>query len=222
VWLVRPANEDECSAVRVNDGKAVSHGDVSTSLNDAVNARVRDIGRDTKSSDRHEAQFRTVDRFKDFETVSGYLPALLSKGIAVPQINCEVGIPLAQSSAALAELLDWSESERHPFHYPFIVRATGPSAAWLSAAYERETCHIGLAIYRAADGSVPVDSLNHLGSVQEILSRRDGLPHWGKYFDPSKFELARTKNWDAFHALRQELDPSSKLLNPMVRSILEG
>jgi D-arabinono-1,4-lactone oxidase len=60
---------------------------------------------------------------------------------------------------ALRALRVWYKTSSHKPHYPFILRCTGKSQAFLSGSYGREVCWIGFLVYLAKDGSFVKGSL---------------------------------------------------------------
>lgn len=87
--------------------------------------------------------FLTPVRFADTHDVIGYTEQILCKGIPVPQINCEIAIPLQNFEKATKKLHEWNEKNPNKLHYPFIYRVTGESKAWLSATFPGPTVWIG-------------------------------------------------------------------------------
>ena len=83
----------------------------------------------------------------------GNVYQILCKGIPAPQINCEVAVPPRTHGEALAVPQAWQEANPGVLHYPFILRCTGPSVAWLSAAHDKSVCWIGFLVHLAADGT---------------------------------------------------------------------
>ena len=57
--------------------------------------------------------------------------------------------------------------------------------------------------------------------VEAALSELGGRPHWGKRSFLGARELApRYPRWDAFQAIRHELDPEGRFANAWVRDVL--
>lgn len=165
-------------------------------------------------------QFQTVRRFEGFTSLTGHLDDLLCKGIPVPQINCEIGVPLDRFAEAQEQLERWHRTNRPAMHYPFILRAIGPSNAWLSPAYRRETCYYGTLVYQASDGTFSRDSYRALRDASRILADHAGVPHWGKYFDPHDFDFRHLlPRWRDFHDLRRAVDPHQRFTSRYLADI---
>jgi FAD/FMN-containing dehydrogenase len=221
LWLVRPADAQESAAFAAGDGSLVEWGDRNTAMNHAVDDTIDQMRTDTKSEDLTHKQFQTVLRFRDFTDVTGDLTDILCKGIPVAQINCEIGVPLSAVPRVQRELADWYQERQPNLHYPIIMRPTGPSDAWLSPAYQRDTCYYGLVIYQAEDGSFTDQAFEHLHEVQDILAAAGGMPHWGKYFTPERFDFTRYPKWQEFDELRRNCDPQSRFVGAFLNRVLK-
>ncbi|KAI8587334.1 FAD binding domain-containing protein [Geranomyces variabilis] len=177
----------------------------------------------SSSSERVPApQFRTVRRFADARDTTGYQEQILTKGIPVPQVNCELAVPLSQWAAATLALRAWARANPGALHYPFIYRATGASSAWLAPAHNTPVVYIGLLVYLAADGTIRADGLKTMRDVQHVLAPFGALPHWGKHFVPECYDFAaRYAKWDEFGSLRRRLDPRNRFLSSWLARVLE-
>ncbi|KAJ3144392.1 hypothetical protein HDU89_008266 [Geranomyces variabilis] len=177
----------------------------------------------SSSSERVPApQFRTVRRFADARDTTGYQEQILTKGIPVPQVNCELAVPLSQWAAATLALRAWARANPGALHYPFIYRATGASSAWLAPAHNTPVVYIGLLVYLAADGTIRADGLKTMRDVQDVLAPFGALPHWGKHFVPECYDFAaRYAKWDEFASLRRRLDPRNRFLSSWLARVLE-
>jgi D-arabinono-1,4-lactone oxidase len=196
---------------RAGGGGLVSLSGRNGTLNHVVNktmTRMRQAPGGTIPAD----QFRTVTRFMDFSDVTGDIYQILCKGIPVPQVNLEVAVPLRHFGRVQRKLREWHLASAPRLHYPIILRATGPSTAWLSPAYRRESCYYGFVAYLAEDGSIPGDALEHFRGLQRMLADAGGRPHWGKYFDPDLYR------WGAMYDKWGSLSGSGKCWIPLAAS----
>ncbi|KAI8922565.1 FAD binding domain-containing protein [Powellomyces hirtus] len=165
-------------------------------------------------------QFRTVRRFADARDLTGYQEQILTKGIPVPQVNCEIAVPISQWRGATLALREWAMNNKGRLHYPFIYRATGKSQAWLNPGYTEAVVYIGLLVYLAPDGTIRPDGLDTMREVQAILATFGGLPHWGKHFVPELYDFSRAfPKWTEFENLRASLDPNNRFLSPWLASV---
>ena len=137
IWLVDPASDEEVARYRAGGSEPLLlDGDIDARMNATIDATLQKMAKDTKDEALAGEHFETVRRFKDASDLVGNVYQILCKGIPAPQINCEVAVPLHRMNEALETLQAWQQANPGVLHYPFILRCTGPSEAWLSAAYE--------------------------------------------------------------------------------------
>ncbi|MNH67334.1 L-gulono-1,4-lactone dehydrogenase [compost metagenome] len=219
IWLVDPASEEEVARYRAGGSEPLLlEGDVdsamSAALNDTIDATLQKMALDTKDEARTGEHFETVRRFKDASDLVGNVYQILCKGIPAPQINCEVAVPLERMQEALAILQHWQERNPGTLHYPFILRCTGPSEAWLSAAHGKSVCWIGFLVYLAADGTFVGGSMEQMRELQQLLVPLGGTPHFGKHLAMDLYDFpALLPRWHDFLALKAELDPHGRFEN---------
>lgn len=219
IWLVDPASDDEVARYRAGGSEPlVLEGDMDERMNLALNATIdatlQKMARDTKDEARAGEHFETVRRFKDASDLVGNVYQILCKGIPAPQINCEVGVPLERMGEALAILQAWQEANPGVLHYPFILRCTGPSVAWLSAAHDKSVCWIGFLVYLAVDGTFVGGSMEQMRELQQLLVPLGGIPHFGKHLAMDLYDFpALLPRWHDFLALKRELDPHGRFEN---------
>lgn len=221
VWNAREAQADEKAAWRDNHGDLLVMEDTSDEMNATVDKTLDQMRNDTKIVDDNGKPFRTVTRFKDFSDVTGDIYQVFCRGIATPQINIEIGIPMARAAAVISRIKQW-HAQTHPhMHYPIILRCTGPSEAWLSPAYQQPTCFFGFVVYYAEDGSLSDEGVEFLVAIEQLLAEEGGKPHWGKYFDASLYDWsALYPQWSAFGEVRHALDPERKFTNAFTAELL--
>ncbi|MFQ2592353.1 D-arabinono-1,4-lactone oxidase [Aeromonas caviae] len=219
IWLVDPASDDEVARYRAGGSEPlVLEGDMDERMNLALNATIdatlQKMARDTKDEARAGEHFETVRRFKDASDLVGNVYQILCKGIPAPQINCEVAVPLERMGEALEILQAWQEANPGVLHYPFILRCTGPSVAWLSAAHDKSVCWIGFLVYLAADGTFVGGSMEQMRELQQLLVPLGGIPHFGKHLAMDLYDFpALLPRWHDFLALKRELDPHGRFEN---------
>ncbi len=178
---------------------------------------------DTKAAEESaKPQFETLRRFANARDVIGYLEQIVCKGIPVPQINCEIAIPLEHVYEATLAIKLWTNSHKKRLHYPFIYRAVGQSKAWLSPSYKGAVCWVGFLVYVAEDGTVRDDGIMTMRELQTILAPFGGMPHWGKHFQPDIYDFERLiPKWKDFLDLRARLDPKNKMLSSFLENIFK-
>ncbi|WP_429128706.1 D-arabinono-1,4-lactone oxidase [Aeromonas veronii] len=219
IWLVDPASDEEVARYRAGGSEPLLlDGDIDARMNAALNATIdatmQKMAKDTKDEALAGEHFETVRRFKDASDLVGNVYQILCKGIPAPQINCEVAVPLHRMNEALETLQAWQQANPGVLHYPFILRCTGPSEAWLSAAYGQPVCWIGFLVYLAADGTFVNGSMEQMRELQQLLSPLGGIPHFGKHLAMDLYDFpALLPRWNDFVALKAELDPHGRFEN---------
>lgn len=220
-WNAREANDEEQSRWRNNHGRLVILDNVDEQMNETVDKTLKLMRADTRIVDENGKPFRTVTRFKDFSDVIGDIYQVFCRGIATPQINIEIGIPMARVSEVMTHIKSWHAKTQPHMHYPIILRCTGPSNSWLSPAWQQPTCFFGFVVYYAEDGSLSPDGLEFLQAIEQLLAKEGGRPHWGKYFDPALYDWPMLyPQWSRFQEVRQSLDPHGKFLNKFMKELL--
>ncbi|MFL9594949.1 D-arabinono-1,4-lactone oxidase [Aeromonas veronii] len=219
IWLVDPASDEEVARYRAGGSEPLLlDGDIDARMNAALNATIdatmQKMAKDTKDEALAGEHFETVRRFKDASDLVGNVYQILCKGIPAPQINCEVAVPLHRMNEALETLQAWQQANPGVLHYPFILRCTGPSEAWLSAAYGQSVCWIGFLVYLAADGTFVNGSMEQMRELQQLLAPLGGIPHFGKHLAMDLYDFpALLPRWNDFVALKAELDPHGRFEN---------
>ncbi|MBK9236517.1 MAG: hypothetical protein IPO19_10930 [Rhodoferax sp.] len=99
--------------------------------------------------------------------------------------------------------------------FPIEFRYIRGDQAWLSPFYGRDRCSIAA---HAMQGEQHDYLLSELGPVYR---RHGARPHWGKLHDRRPTELrALYPQWQAFAAVRRELDPQGRMLTPYMKQLL--
>lgn len=220
-WKAREATAEEQARWHANHGDLVEMEKTDTKMNATVDKTLEQMRDDTQIVDDNGKPFRTVTRFKDFTDVIGDIYQIFCRGIATPQINIEISIPLSRAPAVIARIKAWHTRSHPHMHYPIILRCTGPSQAWLSPAWQEPTCFFGFVVYYAADGTLSEEGLEFLRAAERLLAEEGGKPHWGKYYDPTLYDWPTLyPQWSAFQEVRQQLDPQGKFLNAFMTELL--
>ncbi len=224
VWNIDTASPQEKADYHQNQRQVVKHStEENASLNATIEQTLALMHADTQVHGHGGKQFRTVARFRDFTDLTGDIYQLLCRGIAVPQINVEIGVPLAQTPQIIKHIKQWYAEHQPHMHYPIILRCTGASDAWLSPAYEQETCYFGFVVYYADDGSLSQDGLHFLTEIEKILTTYGGRPHWGKYYDPSHYDWPTLyPQWQRFAQVRAALDPQQRFSNDFINNLFQS
>lgn len=155
-----------------------------------------------------------------------YRPKRISvdKSYKVMNFNClfkqyvnEWAIPVEHTQSALRDLkllLDREPDLR--VHFPVEVRFVKGDDIWLSPCYGRDSCFIGVIMYRPYGFTIAYEK--YFAEFEKIMMRYSGRPHWAKEFTltPAHFKAMYPK-WDEFCALRQRYDPQGVFANEWVK-----
>lgn len=222
VWTADEATDEEVARYRGGGGELLEHATASEAMNATIDNTLRLMKDDTNIVDENGKPFRTVTRFRDFTDVTGDIYQVFTRGIATPQINVEIGIPLALAGGMIKKIKDWHAQTKPRMHYPVILRCTGPSDAWLSPSHGQDTCYFGFVVYYSEDGSLSEEGESFLRAVESVLATEGGRPHWGKYFDEAQYDwTALYPRWEDFRAVREALDPHHRFANAFTTALFE-
>ncbi|MCC5580779.1 FAD-binding protein [Microtetraspora sp. AC03309] len=130
-------------------------------------------------------------------------------------LEMEYAIPREHLARALRETRDLIERMDWKITFPVEVRVTPPSDAWLSTAYGRPSAYIACHVYR------PTPNPAYFEGVEEIMTRLEGRPHWGKLHTRNAAYLSTAyPKFADFLALRDELDPRRLFTNDYLDGVL--
>jgi L-gulonolactone oxidase len=125
----------------------------------------------------------------------------------------ELGVPRAAAPAFVRAVK--AEAERHAVPFPIEVRFVAGDDAHLSPASGRDTAFVAVHQYRG----LPWEP--YFRAVHALAEEHGARPHWGKRHHHDAASLApRYPGWDAFQALRAELDPFGTFTNAHVARVL--
>jgi FAD-linked oxidoreductase len=134
---------------------------------------------------------------------------------AVRFTEMEYAIPREHARATVERVMDLVEHRRLPILFPLEVRFAASDEAFLSTAYERDTCYIAVHQYSGMEYET------YFRAVEAIMDSVDGRPHWGKRHYQSAATLrSRYPDWDRFAAVRARLDPAGVFANDYTRRVL--
>jgi FAD-linked oxidoreductase len=139
---------------------------------------------------------------------------LLSTERPVRFNEMEFHLPAENQLRALEEVVATIEKERPDVFFPIEARRIAPDDAWLSPFQGGARGSVAVHAYYRDDFSF----LYQL--VEPIFRRYDGRPHWGKLHTLRGQQLeAIYPRWKDFLAVRQELDPEGRMLNPYLKGL---
>ena len=147
------------------------------------------------------------------EDVSDASLELLATTRPIKFNEMEYHLPRDQGIAALRKVIAKMDRRKDAF-FPMEIRFIAPDSAWLSP-FSEGPC-ISIAIHAAVDERFDY----FFTDFEPIFLSHGGRPHWGKWHSLKKidFEMLYPR-FNDFTALRRELDPSGKFLNPHLAEI---
>ncbi|MEV0583570.1 D-arabinono-1,4-lactone oxidase [Nonomuraea sp. NPDC050310] len=130
-------------------------------------------------------------------------------------LEMEYAVPREHLGRALRETRDLIDRMDWKITFPIEVRVTPPSEVWLSTAYGRPSAYVACHIYR------PTPNPAYFEGVEEIMTRLEGRPHWGKLHTRDASYLSKVyPRFGDFVALRDRLDPQRLFTNPYLDGVL--
>ncbi len=130
-------------------------------------------------------------------------------------VEMEYGLPIEHLPEAITRLRGLAAELSFPSLFPVEVRVSAADDIPLSTGYGRTNGWIAVHQYRGA----PYEAYFH--GVEAIMREHEGRPHWGKLHFRSVADLRDLyPEWDAFAALRTELDPDGTFRNPYLDRVL--
>lgn len=126
----------------------------------------------------------------------------------------EYHLPREDGLQALQEVRERLENHFPEVFFPLEVRFVKGDDIWLSPFYRRDTISIAVHRYFEEDYQPLFDA------VEPILRKYGGRPHWGKLNRLTATDFAALyPHWADFKAIRQQLDPGGRFLNPYLREL---
>ncbi len=126
----------------------------------------------------------------------------------------EYQIPAERGLECLAEVVEALRQHKAPVFFPIEYRYVKADDIWLSPFYQQDCASISVHQYHKQD------CREIFKIVEPIFWKYGGRPHWGKMHTLNASALKKLyPRWDNFLALRQELDPQKKWINPHLESL---
>jgi L-gulonolactone oxidase len=151
--------------------------------------------------------------------VTGRSDRVFTFPIRVRQHVMEWAVPVSWAADAVRAVKELVE--RHGFfaHAPVEVRFAPADDAWLSMAYGRATCYIGVISYRPFGREVAHEP--YFREVDRAMAAFGGRPHWAKVHYRDQETLGELyPRWADFADLRGKLDPAGLFLNAELRRLM--
>ncbi|HWU44990.1 MAG TPA: D-arabinono-1,4-lactone oxidase [Bdellovibrio sp.] len=133
----------------------------------------------------------------------------------------ELAMDLDSVKEALAEVKEAIQdlAQRNAFyaHLPVSIRAVqGRPDNYLSPTQGRDTVYFSFTAHTAFE-NYPV----YFKEMENRLVKKFGArPHWGKHFYTNP--ISRYSTFSQFEAVRKQLDPEGKFMNPFLEKLLAG
>ena len=126
----------------------------------------------------------------------------------------EYQIPVELGLQCLEEVLATLRKHQVAMFFPIEFRYVKGDNIWLSPFYQRDSVSISIHQFYKQDYHAIFDL------VEPILQKYQGRPHWGKLHSMTAASLRDLyPKLDDFMALRQQLDPQQKWLNPYLKQL---
>lgn len=126
----------------------------------------------------------------------------------------EYQVPLEHGVACIKEVIATFKKHAINAFFPIEFRVVKADDIWLSPFYQQDCISISVHQYHKQDPYRVFDL------IEPIFKKYQARPHWAKMHQLRHQDLkACYPKWDDFLALRQELDPSRKFLNPYLEQL---
>lgn len=120
----------------------------------------------------------------------------------------EYSIPAEHVCEALNEIRSMVERKKYLLNFPVEVRFTAADDVPLSTSYGRHSAYIAVHVYKGMQYEP------YFRDVEEIVSRFQGRPHWGKIHFKTRDELSASyTRFGEFLDMRDRLDPRRVFAN---------
>ena len=130
----------------------------------------------------------------------------------------EYSVPLDAGADCLREILRTIIDKEIDVVFPLEYRYVKRDDTWLSMSAGHED-HAAISIHRMAGE----DYRPYFDLIEPIFWKYGGRPHWGKVHSLGKAQLEQLyPKFRDFQALRAELDPAGRMLNPHLKKIFLG
>ena len=126
----------------------------------------------------------------------------------------EYHLPREHGLAALREVRTALETQHPEVFFPIEVRFVKADDIWLSPFYRRDCCSI--AVHRFFED----DYRPYFSTIEPIFRKYHGRPHWGKLNTLQAVDFRKLyPRWDDFVAVRAQMDPEGRFLNPYLAGL---
>jgi FAD-linked oxidoreductase len=127
----------------------------------------------------------------------------------------EYTVPVGAGPDCLREILRTIRERDLPICFPIECRTVREDEIWLSMFYERPG--FSISVHQFAD----LDFRPYFAAIEPIFWKYEGRPHWGKLHTLDAARLAALyPRWREFRAVRRALDPTRRLVNAHLATLL--
>lgn len=127
----------------------------------------------------------------------------------------EFAVPAAHGPDCLHELRAMMRARHPEVAWPIEYRTLHADDIPLGPAHGRAT--VTISIHQAAE----LPHAAFFADAEAIFRNHRGRPHWGKMHSHAAHDLRDLyPQWDAFRAVREQLDPHGRFLSPYLRQML--
>ena len=127
----------------------------------------------------------------------------------------EYAVPIDAGAECVREILQTIADEKIDVVFPLEYRYVSRDDTWLSMSSGHED-HAAISIHRVATE----DYRPYFNIIEPIFWKYGGRPHWGKVHSLGADELTKLyPKFGDFQALRQQLDPTGRMLNDHLRTL---
>jgi L-gulono-1,4-lactone dehydrogenase len=130
-------------------------------------------------------------------------------------VESEYAVPRESVLGVLEEMRRAVPRLGHPVMFPVEVRVAAADDIWLSTAYGRESAYVAIHQF------VGLPYQEYFDVFESVVSAVGGRPHWGKMHSLDAARLAELyPKFADFQAVRAEVDPEGRFLNPYLKRVL--
>ncbi len=127
----------------------------------------------------------------------------------------EYNIPAEHFVDAIREVDAAIRQQQIKVHFPIECRFVKGDDIYLSPAYGRDSAYIAVHMFKG------MEYRKYFDIVEAILRGYNGRPHWGKMHTRTATDLAPVyPKWEAYQAIRRQLDPNGIFMNEHLKTVL--
>ncbi len=141
-----------------------------------------------------------------------FLPHLLKQDVV------EYAFNIKDTFKVFREVIDTIKEKNIYVDTPIEVRFVKADNYWLSPSSDYDTCWIGTKIHFPY-GRKP-EYLEYFTTIDNILLKYNGRPHWGKQFRITTKDFKKTyPKWDGFWEYVEKEDPKETMQNDFIKRL---